>query len=118
MQVGMDLVRQARAAAKSNTSPANRDRQMAEAHRAALVRYEADLRRYQGRVSSYRAGTIAGGAGSAVLEYLSDQSITTPLLRLGLDDSFPSQGTREQILKDYRLDPESVRNAIQAFIQR
>ncbi len=67
MQVGMDLVRQARAAAKSSTSPVNRDRQMAEAHRAALVRYEADLRRYQGRVSSYRAGTIAGGAGSAVL---------------------------------------------------
>ncbi len=67
MQVGMDLVRQARAAAKSGTTPADRDRQMAEAHRAALVRYEADLRRYQGRVSSYRAGTIAGGAGSAVL---------------------------------------------------
>jgi 1-deoxy-D-xylulose-5-phosphate synthase len=62
--------------------------------------------------------SIIAGAGSAVLEYMSDQGITTPLLRLGLDDSFPSQGTREQILKDYKLDPESVRNAIQAFIRR
>ena len=62
------------------------------------------------------ASTIAG-AGSAVLEYLSDQGLSTPLLRLGLGDVFPSQGSREQILQDYRLDPESIRSAIQKFIE-
>ena len=41
--------------------------------------------------------SITGGAGSAVLEYLSDQGIHSALLRLGLDDCFPSQGSREQV---------------------
>jgi len=61
--------------------------------------------------------SIVGGAGSAVLEYLSDQGIRTALLRLGLDDSFPSQGSREQVLEDYGLDPASIRKRIADFIQ-
>ena len=67
MQLGMDLVRQAREAAKSNSVPASRDRQMAEAHRAALVRYEGQVRQHQGRVAGAKAGVVAGGAGTAVL---------------------------------------------------
>jgi 1-deoxy-D-xylulose-5-phosphate synthase len=59
--------------------------------------------------------SVIGGAGSAVLEYLGDNGITTPLLRLGLADSFPSQGSREQVLRDYGLDPESVRKSIVDF---
>ena len=61
--------------------------------------------------------SIVGGAGSAVLEYLSDQGITKPLLRLGLNDSFPSQGSREEVLKDYGIDPVSLREAITEFIR-
>ena len=67
MQLGMDLVRQAREAAKSNSAPASRDRQMAEAHRAALVRYEGQVRQHQGRIAGAKAGVVAGGAGTAVL---------------------------------------------------
>ena len=67
MQLGMDLVRQAREAAKANSVPASRDRQMAEAHRAALVRYEGQVRQHQGRIAGAKAGAVAGGAGTAVL---------------------------------------------------
>jgi hypothetical protein len=67
MQLGMDLVRQAREAAKATSVPASRDRQMAEAHRAALVRYEGQVRQHQGRVAGAKAGMVAGGAGTAVL---------------------------------------------------
>jgi 1-deoxy-D-xylulose-5-phosphate synthase len=59
--------------------------------------------------------SIAGGAGSAVVEYLSQEKISTPLLRLGLSDEFPSQGSREQILKDYGLDADTIRNSIVEF---
>jgi len=59
--------------------------------------------------------SIAGGAGSAVLEYLNQEKINTPLLRLGLNDEFPSQGSREQILKDYGLDADTIRNSIVEF---
>ena len=61
--------------------------------------------------------SIVGGAGSAVLEYLSDQGISKPLLRLGLNDSFPSQGSREEVLKDYGIDPVSIREAITDFMR-
>ncbi len=61
--------------------------------------------------------SIIGGAGSAVLEYLSDQGIHSALLRLGLDDSFPSQGSREQVLENYGIDPVSLRKTIADFIR-
>jgi len=60
--------------------------------------------------------STAGGAGSAVLETLNQNQTQIPLLRLGLDDFFPSQGSREEILQDYGLDPATLRNSIIEFI--
>jgi 1-deoxy-D-xylulose-5-phosphate synthase len=59
--------------------------------------------------------STAGGSGSAVLETLNLNQIQVPLLRLGLDDFFPSQGSREQILQDYGLDPVALRTSIIEF---
>ncbi len=59
--------------------------------------------------------SIIGGAGSAVLEYLNRRRIDIPLLRLGLDDVFPAHGSREQVLEDFGLDPETVRRSIVEF---
>jgi len=60
--------------------------------------------------------TIVGGAGSAVLEFLNDRGIKSPLLRLGLGDCFPSQGSREEVLEDYGLDPKAIHKAVREFI--
>jgi len=62
-------------------------------------------------------GSITGGAGSAVLELLNQQRISIPVLRLGLGDVFPSQGSREQVLEDYGLDPVTLSNSIVEFTQ-
>ncbi len=78
MQLGMDLVRQAREAAKSSSAPASRDRQMAEAHRAALVRYEGQVRQHQGRIAGAKAGMVAGGTGAAVLGLSTVASAPSP----------------------------------------
>ena len=59
---------------------------------------------------------VDGGAGSAVLEFLSRENSQIPLLRLGLGDVFPSQGSREQVLEDYGLDPQGLRKSIVEFI--
>jgi len=59
--------------------------------------------------------SIIGGAGSAVLEYLNQQQINIPLLRLGLSDVFPSQGSREQVLEDYGIDSATIQNSIVEF---
>jgi 1-deoxy-D-xylulose-5-phosphate synthase len=59
--------------------------------------------------------SVVGGAGSAVLELLNRKQSRVPLLRLGLDDFFPSQGSREQILEDYGLDPATLKTSIIEF---
>ncbi len=62
-------------------------------------------------------GCIQGGAGSAVLEFLNQQRISIPILRLGLSDVFPPQGSREQVLEYYGLDSAALRHSILDFTQ-
>ncbi|OHX35404.1 1-deoxy-D-xylulose-5-phosphate synthase, partial [Methylomonas sp. LWB] len=51
---------------------------------------------------------IAGGAGSAVLEFLQAQRILMPVLTLGLPDRFVEQGSREQLLGLCGLDAKGL----------
>jgi 1-deoxy-D-xylulose-5-phosphate synthase len=57
--------------------------------------------------------SIAGGAGSAVTEYLSAQGIISPVLQLGLPDRFIDHGKREKILAAIGLDEKGIYDAIQ-----
>ena len=63
-------------------------------------------------------GTIEGGFGSAVLEYLQDRrnSDTSmpmpPVVRLGIPDHFVTHGPVPQLQKDCRFDAESIKSAI------
>ena len=59
--------------------------------------------------------SIAGGAGSAVLEFLNQQQLTIALLRLGLSDMFPAHGSREQVLEEYGLDHKGIHRSIVEF---
>lgn len=52
--------------------------------------------------------SLAGGLGSAVLEVLADHGIPAPLLRRGIPDKFVEQGSRGELLRDLRLDAESL----------
>jgi 1-deoxy-D-xylulose-5-phosphate synthase len=55
---------------------------------------------------------IAGGAGSAVAEFLASQGIQTSVLRLGLPDESIEHGTREQCMHDAGLDVAGIFDAI------
>ncbi|HKJ51663.1 MAG TPA: transketolase C-terminal domain-containing protein, partial [Gammaproteobacteria bacterium] len=68
------------------------------------------------RLVTLEDASIEGGAGSAVLEVLNRMDIRPPVLRLGLADCFPSQGSREQVLDEYGLDPGRMREAIAGFV--
>jgi len=61
-------------------------------------------------------GAIMGGAGSAVIEYLSTKRLKNNCLRLGLDDKFPNQGNRQQVLAEYGLDEAGIERSILEFI--
>ncbi len=58
---------------------------------------------------------IAGGAGSAVLEFLQAQKILMPVLNIGLPDYFVEQGAREELLALCGLDANGILAKIQAF---
>jgi 1-deoxy-D-xylulose-5-phosphate synthase len=55
---------------------------------------------------------IAGGAGSAVNEYLSANQITTPTLNLGLPDQYIDQASQQQQLASCGLDADGIIKSI------
>ena len=59
---------------------------------------------------------IAGGAGSAVNEFLQAQSILMPVLNIGLPDQFIEQGAREELLELCGSDAKGILAKIQKVI--
>ncbi len=55
---------------------------------------------------------VAGGAGSAVAEWLAAQGIVVPILHLGLPDLFLEHASREQVLAEAGLDAAGVKAAV------
>ncbi|MGH8475242.1 MAG: 1-deoxy-D-xylulose-5-phosphate synthase [Methylococcales bacterium] len=60
---------------------------------------------------------IAGGAGSAVNEFLQSRQVLIPTLNIGLPDRFIEHGSREDCMSAAGLDAAGVLNSIQAFVQ-
>ncbi|MGB9680479.1 MAG: transketolase C-terminal domain-containing protein, partial [Thermoanaerobacteraceae bacterium] len=55
---------------------------------------------------------IAGGVGSAILEFLNSKDINLPMLRLGFPDKFIEHGDVNSLFKKYSLDAESIARSI------
>jgi 1-deoxy-D-xylulose-5-phosphate synthase len=60
---------------------------------------------------------VTGGFGSAVVEYLSDASITTPLVRIGWPDQFIEHGSIPILRKKYGLTSQAVADRIMKAIK-
>jgi 1-deoxy-D-xylulose-5-phosphate synthase len=56
---------------------------------------------------------VAGGAGSAVNEFLHAAGISATVLNLGLPDECVEHGSREEVLADVGLDSEQIQAAIE-----
>ena len=61
------------------------------------------------RIVTIEDGTIKGGLGDAVLEYMADHNLHPCLTRLGLPDSFVEHGTPEELYQIVGLDVESIK---------
>jgi 1-deoxy-D-xylulose-5-phosphate synthase len=55
---------------------------------------------------------IAGGAGSAVSEFLNAQGISLPLLQLGLPDAWLEHASREELMAEVGLDAAGIKAAV------
>ena len=62
-------------------------------------------------------GVLAGGVGSAVLEFLNAQGLSQEceVLRLGLPDSFVPHGDKKLLFRDLGLDQESMLKKVVEF---
>ena len=60
---------------------------------------------------------IAGGAGSAVSEYLNELNLCTNLLQIGFPDELINHGEPSELLADWKLDKTGILQAIQARVK-
>lgn len=63
-------------------------------------------------VVTLEENALAGGFGSAVVEYLSDAGINTRVMRLGIKDSFIEQGSCPELLALCGLTPQQIADDI------
>lgn len=62
---------------------------------------------------------LAGGFGSAVLEYIHTQNFNwVRVLCLGVPDQFIEQGKRAQLLEKYGLTAEGIVSSVSSFVQK
>lgn len=60
---------------------------------------------------------LAGGFGSAVLEFFNEHKPQVRVLRLGFPDQFIEQGTRAELLTKYGLTGETIANRVMQFLR-
>ncbi len=72
----------------------------------------ASMARQHELLVTVEENTVAGGAGSAVNEYLNREGIVQPILNLGLPDFYQSHGKHQQMLADVDLDAQGIVNRV------
>src|SRR5208337_5354194 len=70
------------------------------------------------RIITVEENILAGGFGSAVLEYLSREGLhNVAVHRIGIDDEFVEQGSQALLRKQYGLDEDGIYRAATAFLK-
>jgi len=70
-----------------------------------------------GIIVTVEDNVLAGGFGSAVLEYINSQNFNwVKILRLGLPDAFIEQGPRSALLTAYGLDAEGIARSVRQYL--
>jgi 1-deoxy-D-xylulose-5-phosphate synthase len=62
------------------------------------------------KIITIEDGTIVGGLGTAVLEFMSDNHYYATVHRMGIPDRFIEQGTQTELARDCGFDMENIRN--------
>jgi 1-deoxy-D-xylulose-5-phosphate synthase len=82
---------------------------------------EEQLHRIFSRFSSIitlEDGTIAGGFGSAVLEFMAANNYSARVKLVGVPDKFIEHGTQKELWKECGLDVESIVKTAKIFVQK
>jgi len=63
------------------------------------------------RIITVEDGTYVGGLGSAVIEYMNDNSYRARVVRLGIPDRFVDHGTQEELYRECGFDATGIASA-------
>ncbi|TSA24754.1 MAG: 1-deoxy-D-xylulose-5-phosphate synthase [Bacteroidetes bacterium] len=61
-------------------------------------------------------GTVIGGLGSAVLEFINEHGYRAKLKRLGIPDRFIGQGTQEELYRECGYDAQGIEKAVKIML--
>ena len=64
------------------------------------------------RIVTVEDGTVVGGFGSSILEFMSDHAYEAKLKRLGVPDKFIEQGKNEELHHECGYDAEGIAKAV------
>ena len=76
-----------------------------------------NLTKYHEYFFTFEEGSLIGGFGSSVLQYISKKNKSIKVFNKGIKDSFIEHGTRNELLKIAELDDESLINYIKNNIK-
>jgi 1-deoxy-D-xylulose-5-phosphate synthase len=70
------------------------------------------------KVITVEDGILKGGFGSAVIEFMADNSYMSKIIRLGIPDYFVEQGTQEELIAECGFNAEGIEKAIRGMMER
>lgn len=68
------------------------------------------------KIITVEDGTIVGGLGSAVIEFMTDQGYQATVKRLGIPDRFIEQGSPEELYHDCGFDVDGIKKATKKIL--
>ncbi|MFW5655967.1 MAG: transketolase C-terminal domain-containing protein, partial [Bacteroidota bacterium] len=69
------------------------------------------------KIITIEDGVIAGGFGSAIIEYMTENGYQAQVIRLGVPDRFIDHGTPEQLYKECGFDVASICNKARSMVK-
>jgi 1-deoxy-D-xylulose-5-phosphate synthase len=70
------------------------------------------------RIITIEDGTIIGGLGSAILEFMSDHGYHAKVRRLGIPDYFVEQGTLDELHHECGYDTDGIMLAVKSLMEK
>ncbi len=67
------------------------------------------------KIVTLEENALAGGFGSAVVEYFSDKGFKNDILRIGLPDKFIDHGTQAELHQMLGIDPDGIAEKVKTF---
>jgi 1-deoxy-D-xylulose-5-phosphate synthase len=110
--IGKQMEQVVKSAAEKGVSVAHYDMRFLKPIDAEILREVGEKFKY---IVTLEDGTVKGGLGSAVTEYMAQNGYTPRIKVMGIPDSFVEHGAPEQLYKICGMDADSVLAAILEF---